>query len=80
MEILTVAHLMRYVNDKSIHSKNQFGFRKFFSTADQLLITYNEVTYLLVAKAFDTVCHRVLLFKLFDLGICGNILSWNHGL
>ena len=91
MERLIVAHLMTYVSDNSIISKDQFGFRKFYSTADQLLITYNEVTDLVdkgksvdliffdFAKAFDTVCHRVLLFKLLDLGICGNILSWIHG-
>ena len=74
-------------------SKDQFGFRKFYSTADQLLITYNEVTVFLdrgmsidlkficdFAKAFDTVRHRALLFKLFNLSLHGNILSWIHGL
>ena len=74
MERLIVAPLMTHVNDNYFLSKDQFGFRKFFSTANQLLITYNEVTDFLdrgkfddlilfyFAKAFDTVCHRVLLF------------------
>ena len=85
-ERLIVAHLMTFINENSILSKDQFGFRKFYSTADQLIITYDEVTNMLdkgksvdliffdFAKAFDTVCHRVLLFKLLDLGICGSIL------
>ena len=40
MERLIVSHLMTYVNNNSILSKDQFGIRKLYSTADQLLITY----------------------------------------
>ena len=31
------------------------------------------------AKAFDKVCHKILLFKLLELGISGEILRWICG-
>ena len=31
------------------------------------------------SKAFDKVCHQVLLAKLYDLGICPQIVSWIRG-
>lgn len=55
---------------------------------DQLLLTYNSVTSWLdndnvvdvvlfdFAKAFDTVCHKVLVTKLGLLGVGGRVLSW----
>ena len=35
-----------------------------------------DIIYIDLAKAFDTVCHNKLLFKLDKIGIRGNLLSW----
>jgi hypothetical protein len=35
-----------------------------------------DVIYLDFAKAFDTVSHPKLLYKLLKYGIVGNLLSW----
>ena len=97
-ERLIVAHLMMYINDNSILPKKQFRFRKFYSSADQLIITYNEVTDMIdkgksvdlvlfeFAKAFDTVCHTVLMFKFqllvdptgISIGVNAVLLYVNH--
>ena len=67
---------------------DQFGFRPGRSTEDQLLLTYNDISYAIdqgnivdlilfdFSKAFDTVCHDILLDKLRKLGITGKLLSW----
>ena len=61
----------------------QFGFIRSRSSLQQLLLFYNgvfetlqtDVIYLDFAKAFDTVAHNELLFKLRNLGICGDNLD-----
>jgi hypothetical protein len=37
---------------------------------------YVDVLYMDIAKAFDTVSHSILLYKLYQLGITGKLLSW----
>ncbi len=66
----------------------QFGFRSGHSTLQQLLLFYNniisssmrssqwDVIFLDFAKAFDTVPHNELLFKLHKLGITGDLWLW----
>ena len=70
-------------------SPHQFGFRSGHSTNYQLLliVKYNDITGLVdsglvvdlvffdYSKAFDTVRHVVLIQKLFDMGVCQQILS-----
>ena len=68
-------------------SDKQFGFRRNRSTVTQLLLhmklLYDSLDnneniytiYLDFSKAFDQVDHSVLLQKLFDFGIGGNLLS-----
>ena len=79
---------MQYLDSNSILSEHQFGFRSSHSTSDQLIITYDDITKYIdqgltvdlvffdYSKAFDKVCHVVLLRKLSDIGVCHQILSW----
>ncbi len=73
----------------SVHLHNlQFGFLKGKSTTAQLLRVLHEIgesldkrvqtdaIYLDFAKAFDRVDHRLLVKKLHQYGICGNLLKW----
>ena len=66
----------------------QHGFMAGRSTATQLLLVYDEisrivdnrgqvdVTYLDLAKAFDSVSHRLLIRKLKQFGINGTLSNW----
>ena len=66
----------------------QYGFVKGRSTKLQLLHSskmwtnaidsnkFVDTVYIDFAKAFDTVSHRKLLYKLTKYGISGNILQW----
>ena len=86
-----MVRLNEYLDMNRIISDEQFGFRAAHSTQDQLLLTYDEVSISIdkgqivdliffdFAKAFDKVCHRILLFKLLGLGISGEILRWICG-
>ena len=90
-EKLIAIHLMDYLQENHILSDHQYGFRAKFSTVDQLISTYNDVTGMVdqgrvvdlvffdYSKAFDSVPHGVLLDKLYNLGIDGNILHWIRG-
>ena len=72
-------------------SSRQFGFRQNHSTVQQLLIFLNSiyesfgsttqtgVIYLDFKKAFDSVAHNELLFKLWCFGIQGNLWKWFRG-
>ena len=67
-------------------SLSQFGFMSGRSTVQQLLVFFNQildgnscqsdVVYLDFAKAFDTVPHVELLFKLRSYGISGHLWRW----
>ena len=70
-------------------SPSQFGFLRNRSTAQQLLTflncvheslqakTQSDVIYLDFGKAFDSISHNELLFKLWCLGIRGNLWCWS---
>ena len=87
-ERIIANYLMDYLDNNNILASNQYGFRRRHSTLDQLLLTYNDVSLWIdqgfdvdvilfdFAKAFDTVCHQILLSKLESIGIQGRILNW----
>ena len=88
MERLITQHLTGYLEDSALLDVNQFGFRAGRSTMDQLLLVYAEVSKFVdegrtvdlilfdYSKAFDVVCHDILLAKLQHIGIQGAILDW----
>lgn len=80
-------NLIKFLEDKNILSKNQYGFRKGISTTD-CLHSFSEfivdkldnkkkclTIFLDLQKAFDTVCPRLLVDKLEKLGIRNNQLA-----
>ena len=69
----------------SFISSTQFGFLKKRSSLQQLLIFLNyiystqsqtDVLYFYIKKAFDTVPHDKLLYKLWMSGINGSLWAW----
>ena len=90
LERIICQELHTYLSGNDILTTNQFGFRPGRSTEDQLLITYDfvskevdqgkivDVILFDFAKAFDVVCHSVLMEKLKCIGIDGKLLSWLH--
>ena len=80
---------MEYLESNQLLTPEQFGFRKACSTSDQLLATYNmistkvdegkivvDLVFFDYSKAFDVVCHVILLRKLLEIGVDGDILRW----
>lgn len=88
MEHVVRKQLLQYLNLQGIISPFQFGFLAKRSTTSQLLTCINswtknvdrgicvDVVYLDIAKAFDTVSHSKLLFKLSACGVRDPLLSW----
>ena len=88
MERILAAHIMENLEANGLLSSNQYGFRTSRSIEDQLLITYGEVAVLVdqglvvdvilldFSKAFDVVCHTILLLKLRCIGIPDFLLDW----
>ena len=88
LERIIVKHLFTYFDINDILTKKQFGFRKSSSTIDQLIHTNDDLTYFIdrglivdivffdFEKAFDKVNHVILIRKLSDLGVDGQVLSW----
>ena len=88
MERLICREIHQFLEANEVLSDEQFGFRPGRSTDDQLLLTYNDVTKSLdgglvsdlilfdFSKAFDMVCHSVLLEKLSCLGFRDQVIDW----
>ena len=77
-----------FLHSNSLISKDQFGFLARRSTCTQLLITLNEWTpltdirskinsvYIDFAKAFDSISHRKLLYKVECYGFTPLLVRW----
>jgi hypothetical protein len=88
LERLLYNRMINFLNKHEILSQSQYGFRKKLSTSMALLdlvdkltnsIENNEYTigiFIDLAKAFDTVNHKILLDKLYHYGIRGIPHSW----
>ena len=80
--------LTAYMEEHNIISERQYGFRSGYSTIDQLISTYNDVSLSMdsgmmtsliffdYSKAFDKVSHIILLGKLRDIGVCPQLVNW----
>ena len=88
MERLIQDKLVNFLERNKIISCHQHGFQKKSSCITQLLECLNDwtdsydkkqstdVVYLDFSKAFDSVPHKRLIFKLRSIGIRGNVLRW----
>jgi len=88
MESLIKDHVMNYLTTHNLISPYQFGFMAGRSCTTQLLHVLDYITkhldsghsvdviYLDFQKAFDSVPHQRLIYKLSSIGIQGNILKW----
>ena len=88
LEKIIVSRLRPYLEGNELLSSEQFGFRSNHSTVDQLIITYNDITaemddhsivdliFFDYTKAFDKVCHHLLLGKLADIGVNTQLINW----
>ena len=90
MERIVCSQLRHYLECNSLLSSEQFGFRAGRSTMDQLLLAYHfvskntdlggvtDVILFDFSKAFDVVCHDVMIEKLKSIGLKGDLIGWIH--
>ena len=88
MEKIIVEQMTYHLVDNGMLSGAQHGFLKGLSTCSNLLETFNDwtlalndrhgitVAYIDFAKAFDTVSHAKLIYRLEQYGIAGCLLQW----
>ena len=87
-ERILAENLLGHLTYNDLLYKNQFGFLPMRSTVSQLLTCVHDwvsaldkglstdIIYVDFAKAFDSVSHRKLLYKLHAYGIRGYVKDW----
>ena len=88
MERIIVDQMTSFLADTNVINRAQHGFVKGLSTTTNLLESFNDwtisiqarksvtVAYIDFAKAFDSVSHPKLLYRLRQYGIDGCLLDW----
>ncbi|KAK4824299.1 LOW QUALITY PROTEIN: hypothetical protein QYF61_013044 [Mycteria americana] len=88
MEQIILSAITRHVQDNQVIRPSQHGFMKGRSCLTNLIFFYDKVTCLVdegkavdvvcldFSKAFDTICHSILLEKLAAHGFDGHTLPW----
>lgn len=88
MEKVLFQKLLAWLNKSNVIPREQHGFLPGASTTTNLADTLYDISYAInngklvdvnyldLSKAFDRVCHKVLLSKLEMLGIKGKMLNW----
>lgn len=88
LEHVIFTNLVNFLESNSFFTSAQHGFRKTYSCETQLIsFTHHlhqildkssqaDCIFLDFSKAFDKVCHRLLLYKLHQLNLDDNLLKW----
>lgn len=87
LEKIIYKRMLSFLNKYNLIYEYQFGFRENYSTSLALIEVMNMINtecknnYVLgifidLQKAFDTVNHKILFEKLYNLGIRGKLLNW----
>jgi hypothetical protein len=88
MESIIKDDLLTYLRKNELIYSKQYGFMPRRSTNTQLLRYFNDLSsclingcqvdsiYLDYSKAFDSISHNKLIFKLGRYGVSGNLLQW----
>lgn len=88
LEHVIFKSLVSFLEDNAFFSSSQHGFRKTYSCETQLLSFTHKLHHILdessfadcifmdFSKAFDKVCHQLLLHKLSFLNLDPNLFKW----